>query len=137
MSAPALRHLADGRVELRVPVRPRWAFRLRRAGTPDGLLRMRDGALQRLLHVDGGPVLAGAVQIARDRVVFGARAATEAAAAEAVGRLRFVTGVDDDLEPFHAEFRDDPLIGRVLRAHSALRPTRRPDTGESHYSAIT
>jgi DNA-3-methyladenine glycosylase II len=132
-----LRRLADGRVELRVAVRPRWAFRLRAKGTPDGLMRMRGGALQRLLHVDGEPVLAGVVQPARERVVFGARARGEEAAAEAVERLRFATGVDDDLEPFHAEFRDDPLIGRVLRAHPGLRPTRRPEPFEALLAAIT
>ena len=98
---------------------------------------MRGGALQRLLHVDGAPVLAGVVQTSRDTVVFGARAATEAAAGEAIDRLRFVTGVDDDLAPFHAAFRDDPLIGRVLRANATLRPTRRPDPWEALAAAIT
>lgn len=131
-----LRHLADGRVELRVAVRPRWAFALRRAGTPDGLLRRRGRALQRLVHVDEEPVLAGAVQLAPDRVAFGAWARTEAAAAEGIARLRFACGVDDDLEPFHAAFRGDPLIGRVLRAFPGLRPTRRPDPWEALAAAI-
>jgi 3-methyladenine DNA glycosylase/8-oxoguanine DNA glycosylase len=133
----ALRRLEDGRVELRITVRPRWAFRLRPKGTPDGLLRLRGGALQRLVHVDAEPVLAGVVQPARDRVVFGARARGEGAAAVAIERLRFATGVDDDLEPFHAQFRDDPLLGRVLRAHPGLRPTRRPDPFEALLAAIT
>ena len=137
MSDPSLRRLADGRVELRVAVRPRWAFRLRAAGTPDGLMRMRRGALQRLVHVDGSPVLVGVVQPARDRVVFGARAASEEAAAEGVERMRFAVGVDDDLEPFHARFRGDPLIGRCLRAHPGMRPTRRPDPWEALAAAIT
>lgn len=131
-----LRHLADGRVELRVSVRPRWAFALRRAGTADGLLRRRGRALQRLLHVGEEPVVAGALQITRDEVAFGARARTEAAAREGIARLRFVFGVDDDLAPFHAAFRGDPLIGRVLRALPGWRPTRRPDPWEALCAAI-
>jgi 3-methyladenine DNA glycosylase/8-oxoguanine DNA glycosylase len=117
-------------------VRPRWAFRLRRAGTPDGLLRLRSGALQRLIHVGGEAVLTGVVQPARDRVVFGARARTAPAAAEGIERLRFACGVDDDLAPFHAAFGDDPLIGRVVRADPGYRPTRRPDPWEALFAAI-
>ena len=140
LSAPAasgLRVLADGRVELRVDVVARWAFRLRRAGSPDGLLRRRGPALQRLMHVEGRPVLAGAVQTGPDAVRFGARAQSAADAAVAVGRLRFALGVDDDLAPFHARFRGDRLIGRVLRAFPALRPLRRPDPWEALAAAIT
>ena len=37
--------------------------------------------------------------------------------------MRFATGVDDDLRPFHDAFRDDPLIGAVgARAPAAARP---------------
>ena len=132
-----LRRLEDGRIEVRVTVAPRSPFRLRRTGTPDGLMRMRAGALQRLLHVDGQPVLAGVVQPAPGRVVFGARAKSEDAAMRAIERLRFATGVDDDLAPFHAEYRDDPLIGRVLRAHPGMRPNRRPEPFEALVGAIT
>lgn len=132
-----VRRLPDGRVELRVAVRPTWIFDLRRAGTPDGLLRMRGGALQRLLHEEEAPVLAGVVAPARDRVVFGARGPSEAAAARAIARMRFAVGVDDDLRPFHVAFRDDPLIGRALRAAPGLRPTRRPNPWEALVAAIT
>lgn len=132
-----LRRLEDGRVELRVTVRPAWAFDLRRAGTPDGLLRLRGGALQRLVHEGEEPVLVGVVAPAHDRVVFGARAASEAGAARAITRMRFAVGVDDDLRPFHAAFRDDALIGRALRALPGLRPTRRPDPWEALAAAIT
>ena len=31
--------------------------------------------------------------------------------------MRFATGVDDDLRPFHERFRDDPVIGRAVRAN--------------------
>ena len=43
-----------------------------------------------------------------------------------IRRLRFAIGVDDDLRPFHDRFRDDPLIGRAVRAHPHLRVRRRP-----------
>lgn len=132
-----LRRLEDGGVELRVAVRPPWVFDLRRAGTPDGLLQLRGGALQRLMHEGAEPVLVGVVAPARDRVVFGARAPSEAAALGAIARMRFAVGVDDDLRPFHAAFRDDALIGRVLRALPGLRPTRRPNPWEALAAAIT
>jgi 3-methyladenine DNA glycosylase/8-oxoguanine DNA glycosylase len=111
--------------------------RLRRSGTLDGLLRRRGAALQRLLHVGEQPVLVGAVQPAGDRVRFGARAASEAVAAEGIARLRFALGVDDDLAPFHAAFAGDPVIGRVVRAQPTLRPIRRPDPWEALAAAIT
>lgn len=134
--SPAVRQLAGGRVEVRVDVRPRSAFGLRRAGTPDGLLRLRSGALQRLVHVGEDPVLVGAVQPTSDRVRFGAGARSEAAALEAIGRMRFACGVDDDLTDFHAAFRDDPVIGRMLRAKPGWRPARRPSPWEALVAAI-
>ena len=33
-----------------------------------------------------------------------------------IRRLRFATGVDDDLRPFHDAFRDDPVIGKAVRS---------------------
>ena len=56
------------------------------------------------------------MQPARDRVVFVAAQRAEAAARWGIERMRFATGVDDDLRPFHDRFRDDPLIGRAVRA---------------------
>lgn len=132
-----LLRLPDGRVELRVSVEPRCAFRLRRGGTPDGLLRRRGAALQRLVHVGEEPVLVGVVQPAAGRVVFGARARGEAAAAAAIERLRFATGVDDDLREFHASFSRDPLIGRAVRTFPGVRAYRRPDPWEALAAAIT
>ncbi len=45
-------------------------------------------------------------------MLFAARAETEAAARAGIARMRFATGVDDDLRPFYDRFRDDPVIGR-------------------------
>jgi 3-methyladenine DNA glycosylase/8-oxoguanine DNA glycosylase len=123
-------------VEVRVEVRPPWPFRLG-GGSMDGLARRRGAALQRLLRIDGEPVLVGIVQPAADRVLFAARAETESAAAAAIVRLRFATGVDDDLRPFHARFRDDPVIGRSVRSNPGLRVRRQPQPWETLLGAIT
>jgi DNA-3-methyladenine glycosylase II len=103
----------------------------------DGLARRRGAALQRLLRIDGEPVLVGIVQPAADRVLFAARAETESAAAAAIVRLRFASGVDDDLRPFHARFRDDPVIGRSVRSNPGLRVRRQPQPWETLLGAIT
>ena len=103
----------------------------------DGLLRRRGAALQRLLRIDGEPVLVGIVQPERERVLFAARAATAAAAEAGIARLRFATGVDDDLRPFYDRFRDDPVIGRSVRIDYALRVRRHPDPWQTLLAAIT
>ena len=41
-----------------------------------------------------------------------------------IRRLRFATGVDDDLRPFYDAFRDDPVIGKAVRAAAELRVRR-------------
>ncbi len=122
--------------EVRVEVRPPWPFRLG-GGSADGLLRRRGAALQRLLRVDGDPVLVGMVQPARDRVLFAARAATAEAANEGIARMRFATGVDDDLRPFYERFKSDPVIGRAVRSQPALRVRRKPSPWEALVAAIT
>ena len=96
----------------------------------DGLARRRDGVLERVLHVDDHPARVWVAQPAPDRVLFAARAERADVADEAVARMRFATGVDDDLRPFHDAFRDDPLIGASVRARPQLRPPRRPDPFE-------
>lgn len=123
-------------VELREEVRPRWQFRLR-GGTPDGVLRRRGAGVHRVLRVDGELVHVAVRQVAADRVVFGARAGCEAAAQEAIMRMRFATGVDDDLAEFHMRFRRDPVLGDVVRAMPWVRAWRRPDPWETLYAAIT
>jgi DNA-3-methyladenine glycosylase II len=104
----------------------------------DGLVRRRGAALQRLMRIDGEPVLVGIVQPAADRVVFGARAAaSESAARGAIARMRFATSVDDDLRPFYDRFRDDPVIGQAVRSNPALRVRRQPQPWETLLGAIT
>jgi DNA-3-methyladenine glycosylase II len=122
--------------EVRVEVRPPWPFRLG-GGSMDGLQRRRGAALQRLLRIGGEPVFVGMVQPAPDRVVYAARGPSPEAAEAAIARLRFATGVDDDLRPFYDRFRDDPVIGRSVRANYALRVRRHPQPWETLLSAIT
>ncbi|RKQ93710.1 DNA-3-methyladenine glycosylase II [Solirubrobacter pauli] len=119
-------------VLVRETVEPRWpSFRL---GLPslDGLTRRRGNGLVRLLHVDGAPVV-----VAASGTTFAARAATEEAAREGIARMRFASGIDDDLAEFHAMFRDDPLLGRAIRARPWLRVRRNPDPFVSLAWAIT
>jgi 3-methyladenine DNA glycosylase/8-oxoguanine DNA glycosylase len=123
-------------IELREEVRPPWPFRLGGASM-DGLVRRRGAALRRLMRIDGEPVLVGIVQPAPDRVVFGARAASEAAARAGIARMRFATSVDDDLRPFYDRFRDDPVIGQAVRSDPGLRVRRQPQPWETLLGAIT
>jgi DNA-3-methyladenine glycosylase II len=123
------------RHELRVEVRPPWTFRLG-GGSANGLTRRRGASLQRLLHRDGAPVHVAVIQPAPDRVIFGARAASETDAMWGIRRMRFATGVDDDLRPFYDAFRDDPVIGKAVRARPGLRVRRPPLPWESLLAAI-
>ena len=113
-----------------------WPYRLPRAG-PDGVMRRgRDGGLERLLHVEGAPAVVRVGQPARDRVVLVAGADTPDVAEEALARMRFALGVDDDLRPFYDRFRDDPVIGASVRSRPYLRIIRRPDPFEALAWAI-
>ena len=113
-----------------------WPYRLPRAG-PDGVMRRgRDGGLERLLHVGGAPAVVRVGQPARDRVVLVAGADTPEVAEEALARMRFALGVDDDLRPFYDRFRDDPVIGASVRSRPYLRIIRRPDPFEALAWAI-
>src|SRR4051812_37099406 len=123
-------------LEVRQTVRPRWVFRLPGAA-PDGVLRRRGAMLERLVHVDGAPAVVRAAQPAGDEVLFGARAPDRATAVEAIERMRFALGVDDDLRAFHDRFRRDPLVGSSVRLRPWLRILRRPDPFEALAWAIT
>jgi 3-methyladenine DNA glycosylase/8-oxoguanine DNA glycosylase len=96
----------------------------------DGLARRRGAGLERLLHVEDEPVHVSVAQPARDLLVFRAAAERADLAEEGIARMRFATGVDDDLSAFHEAFRFDPLIGASVRARPELRVPRRPDPFE-------
>ena len=121
--------------ELRIEVAPPWPFRLG-GGSINGLTQRRGAGIQRLLHRDGAPVHVAVIQPAPGRVIFGARAGSEPDAMWGIRRMRFATGVDDDLRPFHDAFRDDPLIGRAVRELPHLRIRRTPYPWEALLAAI-
>jgi 3-methyladenine DNA glycosylase/8-oxoguanine DNA glycosylase len=117
-------------VEVRADVRPPWPYRLP-AVCPDGVGRRRGGVQERLVHVGAAAVVTRVAQPAGDRVVLGAWGPDRASCEEALQRTRFALGVDDDLREFWTRFRDDPLIGRSVRARPQLRVRRRPEPFEA------
>ena len=123
-------------MQLRVEVTPPWPFRIGR-GSGDGILRRRGASLMRLLHLGDEPVLVAVVQTAPKSVLFAARSASRPAAEAAIERMRFATGVDDDLRPFHERFASDPVIGKAVRNRPHLRIHRRPAPWEALAWAIT
>ncbi len=114
-----------------VEVRPLWPFRLPTHGGMDGVLRHREGVLERLLHHGEQPVVVRVAQPAADRVVFDAGAPTDEAAEYGIARMRFALGVDEDLRAFHTRFARDPLVGESVRRRPWLRVRRRPEPWEA------
>jgi DNA-3-methyladenine glycosylase II len=102
----------------------------------DGVLRGRDGVLERLLHVGGEPVTVRA-WVAGGAVRVRGEAASEDVAAAGVERMRFALGTDHDLRPFHKAFRRDPLLGPAIRRVPWLRPRRRPEPFEAFAWAVS
>jgi 3-methyladenine DNA glycosylase/8-oxoguanine DNA glycosylase len=126
----------EARAQLRIEVVPRSPLLLPGGGA-DGVLRRRGSVLERLLHVHGHPVLVRAAYGGgRSRVLLGAWGPSRGACSAALERMRFAFGLDDDLTEFHRRFRDDPLIGRAIRAAPGLRPARRPEPFEALAWAI-
>ena len=123
-------------VEVRREVRPRWVFSLPGRGGLDGLTPVRRGVLHRLLHAGTEPVLVRVAQVSGDRVLFGARAASNEGAEWGIERMRLALGIDQDLAPFYERFRFDPLIGPSVRLSPGLRPAGRPDPFEALAWAI-
>jgi 3-methyladenine DNA glycosylase/8-oxoguanine DNA glycosylase len=99
------------------------------------VLLARGGVLERLLYVNGEPVVTRAWP-AGNRVRIRALGRSRDGALGAVERMRFALGTDHDLSEFHARFRRDPLVGPVIRAKPWLRPRRRPEPFEALAWAI-
>lgn len=127
---------AEPGVEVRREICPRWPFVLPLRSGLDGLTRVRRGVVHRLVHAGEAPVLVRVAQPARDRVLFGARAADRAAAEWGIERMRCALGVDQAIEPFYERFRFDPLIGVSVRANPGLRVAGKPDPFEALAWAI-
>lgn len=111
-------------MELRTIARPRSPLRLPR-GEREGTARVRGGGVERLIHLGDAPVVLRAAP-AGGGLGLAVTAPDAATAARGMARLRHWTGVDDDLAPFIARFRDDRLIGASVRAAPHVRPSRRP-----------
>jgi DNA-3-methyladenine glycosylase II len=120
---------------VREVVAPPWPWRMP-LPSREGLTRRRGAGLVRLLVLGGEPAVV-AVAPRGPGAVFAARARTEEAARAAIARMRFATGVDDDLSDFYERFRDDPLIGRALRARPWMRVRRQPTPWQTLMWAIT
>lgn len=103
---------------------PPWPVRLPRPGW-DRLARLRDGRVERLVHLGGHPVLLRAWHAGR-RVRLRAESRDPAAAEAGMARARFWTAVDDDLRPFAERFAADPVLAAAIRDAPELRPDRRP-----------
>jgi 3-methyladenine DNA glycosylase/8-oxoguanine DNA glycosylase len=113
-----------GPVTIDDEVTPAWPVRLPRLGW-DRLARRRDGRVERLVHLDGHPVLLR-VWLAGRRVRLRAESPEAAAGEAGMARARFWSGVDDDLRPFAERFGADAVIGASIREAPDLRPDRRP-----------
>ncbi len=81
-------------------------------------------------------MLVRVAQTCPDRVLFGAQASGREDALWGIERLRLALGVDQDLEPFHRRFANDPLIGPAVRADPRLRLYARPEPFEALAWAI-
>lgn len=122
---------------MRQEVVPRWPVRIPGGNAPDGVMRTRGGVRERYLHVEGEPAIVRVAQPSRDRVIFGGWAERADVAQEAIARMRFAFGVDDDFSEFYERFRFDRLIGPSVRARPHLRVFRRPEPFEALAWAVT
>jgi 3-methyladenine DNA glycosylase/8-oxoguanine DNA glycosylase len=102
----------------------------------DGVLRRRDGALIRLIHL-GDEAAVVRAWAAGPCVRFRAESDSPAAASHAVERMRFALGVDHDLRPFLSEFKWHPLLGPVIRRKPWIRVRRHAEPWEALAWAIT
>jgi 3-methyladenine DNA glycosylase/8-oxoguanine DNA glycosylase len=96
--------------------------------------------ITRLLHVGADPVIVHAWEAGR-LVTFRAAHAGAGTSVEplelAIERMRFATGVDEDLSEFYDAFRVDPLVGPAVRRAPWKRPRRKPWPWEALAWAIT
>src|SRR3954454_13066354 len=116
-------------------VRPPWPCEPPRSAGPGGLVQIRGTVVWRAVACGGEVALAQAAWRG-DEVLVRAGSHTPQAAEHALERMRFVLALDDDVTPFHREFRPDPLLGRFLRARPGLRVLRKPSPFEALAWAI-
>ena len=138
---------------IEVEVRSRYPVRLPRSMGGDGVTRMREGILERMLHVGACPVrlrcwhAREGVRIRAEALEprlaihhddsFECRHAGEPELEVAIRRMRFALGLDDDMGEFFSAFKRDPLIGAAIHRRPWARPRRRPWPWEALAWAIT
>jgi 3-methyladenine DNA glycosylase/8-oxoguanine DNA glycosylase len=104
-------------------VHPPWPSEPPRSAGPGGLLQIDGHVVRRAMRIDGELLLGeaawrgDAVHLRGDE--------------RAIERLRFVLALDDDLEPFHRAHRNDPVLGRIIKARPRLRVIRKPEPFEA------
>jgi 3-methyladenine DNA glycosylase/8-oxoguanine DNA glycosylase len=113
-------------------LRPRGPYSLpltARIGS-DASRRVRDGVLDGIVPGAGGHERVQAWQVPDGRVL------VRAASDEAVERMRFVLGLDDDHREFLRRFARDPLIGETTRQLRGLRALRVPTVAQALLRAL-
>ena len=100
-------------------------------------MRLRDGVIERLLHVDGHPAVVRVAQRRDGAVLIRAEACAAHDRERAVERMRFALAIDDDYRAMYREFRRDPLLGAAIRRRPHHRPRRRPWAWEALAWSIT
>jgi 3-methyladenine DNA glycosylase/8-oxoguanine DNA glycosylase len=114
---------------LELEIRPPSPYRLPRGSSEDRTVRVANGVVTRLLHVEGRPIVVRAWQPGKQRVALRAEAVDHASDEQlerALERMRFALGVDDDFSAFFRRFRGDRLVGPLLRRMPDFRPKRHP-----------
>lgn len=138
---------------IEVEVRPRSPFRLPKLTGGDRLVRSIGSCFERLVVVDGAPVIVRVGPAAVGLYRFTARPAPRESIAgpgceslvdagedellEAIAQVRFAIGIDLDLEPLKTLFPGDELLAPAITGHAPGRPHRRPQPWEALLWAIT
>ncbi len=103
----------------------------------DGVVRRRERALERLIHL-GDEAAVVRAWAAGPCVRLRAESASRAAAGYAVERMRFALGRGPrPVAQFQREFKWHPLLGPIIRRKPWLRPRRRAEPWEALAWAIT
>jgi 3-methyladenine DNA glycosylase/8-oxoguanine DNA glycosylase len=122
---------------LDVEIRPPWPYRLPAGGGGDAVMRVRGGVVTRFMHVEGRPVVVRAAQRRDGSVLMRAEAPAASDREQAIERMRFALGVDDDYRELYEKFRSDRLLGSAIRQKPWHRPRRRPWAWEALAWSIT
>src|SRR3954454_14445033 len=109
-------------------VHPPWPSEPPRSAGPGGLLQIDGHVVRRAMRINGELLLGEAAWRGDAVHLRGDEWAIE--------RLRFVLALDDDLEPFHRAHRNDPVLGRIIKARPRLRVIRKPEPFEALAWAI-